>query len=159
MKVFFWIFVILCLVNPELILAKLYGSPNFIETNTYVTEKSTLLEFHVKLLHMVEDCVQELGLRNEPLAVKRSKIVCIAECIGRKSHMIDRYGNLNHDGYRNFVNDMPLNGAQRAVAEDVVKKCISDIEMFPNKIHEATGCNVIPAHAMVCVQKPFRALQ
>lgn len=64
MKVFFWIFVILVSLNQELALAKLYGDPNYLESNTYNGGTSTRLEFHQKMLHMVDDCVQELGLRS-----------------------------------------------------------------------------------------------
>ena len=64
MKVFFWIFVILFSLNQELILAKMYGDPNYFESNTYNDVKSTQLEFHRKILHIVDDCMQELGLRS-----------------------------------------------------------------------------------------------
>lgn len=63
MKSIFWIFVISFSVNQEMILAKLYGFANLLESNTYNGEKSTRLEYREKLVHLAGDCVQELGLR------------------------------------------------------------------------------------------------
>lgn len=110
MKALFWIFVISFSVNLEMIFAKLHGFPNFLESNTYNGEKSTRLSYRANLVHLAEDCVQELGLRGmhfeiliksrktnihimnigESKEVRRSKIVCIIECIGRKIKIVSK---------------------------------------------------------------------
>lgn len=110
MKAFFWMFVISFFVNQEMILAKLYDFPNLLESNIYNGEKSTRLSYRAKLVHLAGDCVQELGLRGmyfeilvnqkitdkfilntgESAEVRRSKIVCIIECIGRKIDIVSK---------------------------------------------------------------------
>lgn len=70
---------------------------------------------------------------------------------------IDNDDNLNENGYRNFVNDLPLDDDQRAEAEQVVTKCIDEIKIFP-KIDPASGCNRVTTDAIICVEKVFHVL-
>lgn len=62
MKIYIWIFVISLSVNLQMILAKLYDLPELLESNTYDDGKVTRLAYLGKLIHMLQDCVQEIGL-------------------------------------------------------------------------------------------------
>lgn len=62
MKAFFWVFVMVFSLSQEKILAKLYGLPEFFDSNVHNTEGNTLSSLRVKLFTILEDCLQELGL-------------------------------------------------------------------------------------------------
>lgn len=63
MKACVGIFVISFFVNQEMILARLYGSPNFLDGNHHNDGQLTRLAYREKLLHYMGVCVDELGLR------------------------------------------------------------------------------------------------
>lgn len=46
-----------------MIMAKLYGFPNFLESNTYNDGEVTRLTYREKLVRLVGQCVEELGIR------------------------------------------------------------------------------------------------
>lgn len=63
MKTCIWIIVISFCLNQEMILARLYGFPNYLESNTHNDGKTTRLAYRGKMIELLAECVQELGLR------------------------------------------------------------------------------------------------
>lgn len=73
-------------------------------------------------------------------------------------HKIAEDKTLNEDGFRNYViQEKAIDDHQKAIAADVVKKCIEEVKSLSavNKYFTESNCNNIAIIAIKCVDLEF----
>ncbi|XP_031617447.1 uncharacterized protein LOC116337202 [Contarinia nasturtii] len=101
----------------------------------------------------LNECLEELNLTDvEKIELGKSS-ACIIECIGLKANIITANKRMNETGFRNVVNEIPLEEHQKAVAEETITKCMEKVRSLPEIV--INGCTTMTIRADHCIAMEF----
>ncbi|XP_055298696.1 uncharacterized protein LOC129566634 [Sitodiplosis mosellana] len=109
---------------------------------------------HEALKEALGGCKKELGSEMKEGKFHIGKYACMMECISKKMNVIDANGNINETEFTDSVKKFASGDYQKAVAEDIAKKCIAGAKTaIDNGAKGDNECSFTAMKMKYCVGK------